>query len=653
MGGFYGSVHVKGADRVQVRSALEELARKKKKRFLLGPFLNGWIGVYPDGGGQDLAVVRDLAKRLTGEVVGMVVHDDDVFAYEFYSAGKRVDRYNSIPDYFGEVSEKEKRSLRGRPELLAHLASDPARFAAIRARLAESSAQGSPFASDLMREFAEALGIRNAVTSYEYLKDYEETDDIEGWEQFLHVPDLSQEVARQRKVDAAILDQKQRLIAQGLLLAERASPKGFAGPWPWCCPAPDGRGFLVAWSSHADQSESMLPLERHGPPWSAGPKATDWVIQPHVYGMALSPSGRYLAVAHAAGDWKATLYDLHENRMLSETPQVHAVSCVGFLPDESAMYSVSSQGEEGRVILSPIKGGDPQVLELAGAHVAAAHPAGSWLVVAHPPGRLSVLDIASGGVVKTLLVGGRYSSTPLDHLAAAHVSAELSKINFEEVQQRMKAQLESILRQLPKTGLPPGIDSAEHLKEKMERQCDEQLQRMKEQFDRPGGPLGQGVQDRGAEGVSHVLFHPTGELLILATSGGIRAYPWADVLRADGDLPRPALAFDFVETLIDTGHGSTVSNVRVYDIEFDPRANRLLFAGLDGRLRSFDLGSGQSGVVLEPPALLPIINLALSRDCQTLALRSRLEMFGRSRTSGGCLLQFWSDQAIRGQTPTA
>lgn len=189
MGGFYGSVQIRSDDRDAVRTALEQLAKEQRK-FLLGPPLNGWIGVYPDGGGQDLGVASELARRLKVELIAMLVHDDDIFAYEYYRDGHRVDQYNSIPDYFGEgVSEQERRELSGRPETFAHLASDPEKFARVRERLAAQADQPDVFVSDLMQEFADALGIRNALTSYEYLHDNEETDDIEGWEEFLHIPD--------------------------------------------------------------------------------------------------------------------------------------------------------------------------------------------------------------------------------------------------------------------------------------------------------------------------------------------------------------------------------------------------------------------------------------------------------------------------------
>lgn len=216
MGAFYDSVQIHSDDREAVRTLLEELARKKKRRFLLGPALNGWIGVYPNG---DVAAVRDLARRLRVELLALNVHDDDIFSYEYYLDGKRVDRYNSAPDYFEEVSAKERRMQRGRLELLAHLVSQPARFQALRERLAAQMHDSIVFASELLQTFADALGIRNALTSYTYLKEHEETDGVEGWDRFLHIPDLSSEHTRRLRQDAALQEQKQQLIQQGRLEA--------------------------------------------------------------------------------------------------------------------------------------------------------------------------------------------------------------------------------------------------------------------------------------------------------------------------------------------------------------------------------------------------------------------------------------------------
>ncbi|MFO0957295.1 MAG: hypothetical protein U0800_07475 [Isosphaeraceae bacterium] len=200
MGGFYGSVHVRSEDREAVQSALEAVSHDTKERFLLGPPLNGWIGVYPEGHGQDLQIAQHLAGRLGGEIVAMLVHDDDFLVYEYYRDGELIDEYNSMPDYFDEVSEyevpEEGRKPRGHPEVLAHLAVDPYKFGSLVSKLVGEESRRVVFASELMEDLAAAIGIRNAVTSYEYLKNFDETDGIEAWDRFIHVPDLAEEVAK-------------------------------------------------------------------------------------------------------------------------------------------------------------------------------------------------------------------------------------------------------------------------------------------------------------------------------------------------------------------------------------------------------------------------------------------------------------------------
>ncbi len=77
---------------------------------------------------------------------------------------------------------------------------------------------------------------------------------------------------------------------------------GIGQPSPWTCPAPDGRSFLVAWSSHLDEEDSKLGLERQGPPWDSGAAATPRAIGGPVLGLDLIASEPYHPVAHAAGN---------------------------------------------------------------------------------------------------------------------------------------------------------------------------------------------------------------------------------------------------------------------------------------------------------------------------------------------------------------
>ena len=154
----------------------------------------------------------------------LVVHDDDVFKYEYYRDGKHVDQYCSRPDYFGTPTEAARKAVRGRPQKFAHLAVDPQRFAQFQSRITEQAKRPAVFASELLVALASALGMANVQTSYEYLSDGEH--DVDGWDQFVHVPDLRTKELRSRKSDAAHQDEMRRLIREGLLLAEPAVAEG-------------------------------------------------------------------------------------------------------------------------------------------------------------------------------------------------------------------------------------------------------------------------------------------------------------------------------------------------------------------------------------------------------------------------------------------
>ncbi len=274
--------------------------------------------------------------------------------------------------------------------------------ASLKTKLAEADAE--PFAYVALQAFALALGIRNAVTSYEYLRNGE-TDEIDDWDQFVHIPDLASEEAKQREAEAGVRAKKTGLMKDGLLLKEIGGLRGMEKPSPWCCRAPEPSSFLIAWSGHTMDEEKACELERYGPPWEASPTPFSMSIDGHIYNMSLSPSGRYLAVGHAAGDWKATLWDLVEKRRIVESPQVRAVSWAGFTPDERAMISVSNDGQEGRVVIQPVDGSESRALPLKHASRAACHPGGRKLAVMDK--RLSVVDLDTLQIESASFVGGR------------------------------------------------------------------------------------------------------------------------------------------------------------------------------------------------------------------------------------------------------
>jgi hypothetical protein len=644
MGGFYGSVQIRGADRDTVKSVVEKLASKQELRCLVGPELGGWIGVYPADHGQDTRTGHAIARKLSGELFHLLVHDDDFFAYEYYSDGKLVDRYNSRPDYFAPVSANEARKLRGRPETFGHLAVSGDVFT-LKSMLADAEAESFAFASMLLDRFAQALGIRNAVTSYEYLQNGE-LEGLEGWDQFVHVPDLTSEKEQKRQLEESRRVLKQNLIREGVLFAELGGQIGRDCPSPYGCPAPDRSGFLLGWSDHAAPREQTMPLERYGPPWPAGPAPTPFAIDSHVYGMALSPTGRYLAVAHAAGEWKATLWDLAENRRLLQVPQVRAVTSVSFSPDEKSMISVSTDGEEGRVVIAPVDGSEPRVIALRHAKFAAMHPAGAKLVVVDNRARLTVIDAATCKPERASWVGGRKAVGSIERGMVNQIRQAAANGDYDELERKMRKQWEQMLGHLTPKGLALGIDSIEAFKEQMEQQLNVQIRTMREEHAKVGTPEWEADRESGSVIVFRMMFDPDGEWLCLGTSAGAWVYPWSDVASAAENLPRPALTVDAGSRLVETDHGPMERGDYVYAIDHDLERGRFLFGGLEGRVRYVEPRSGRSGVLLEPPGRSRINALGLSLDRSALAVTIDPDSLSNALYKAGPVVQFWNYPAL-------
>ena len=373
MGGFYGTVQVRGENRPAVQTVLEELASKNKNRFWLGPTLAGWTGIYPNLHGHDPSIASDLARRLSGELFHLFVHDDDVFGYEYYCKGKRIDEFSSRPDYFGVLPERARKKLRGHPQKFAHLAIDAEGFARFQARMGEQETQPAVFASELLTLLAGALGIRNVQTSYEYLTDGEH--DVEGWDEFVHIPDPGAVQTEHREADEALTEQSRRSQREGLLLAEQGGQRGRAVPTPHWCPSPDGAGFFVVWAPPEFTSRDAVAIERLGPPWSAGSVPTGLTADPTIMRLVLSPSGRHLAIICPNGDARVTAWQVADRRCVARLPRGHGVYRVEFLPDESAVVCVGCDATlSGEIGILPLDSGEPRFIPCPPPRLARASP---------------------------------------------------------------------------------------------------------------------------------------------------------------------------------------------------------------------------------------------------------------------------------------
>lgn len=185
MGAFFDSIHVRTDNSGTVQKALEQVAKEADCKFLIGPAINGWISIFPSDIGRNEPISAKIATLIPNDVFHLTVHDDDIFFYHFYRNGQLIDRYNSCPDSFEEVSEDEKKQCQGHPELFQDLLRDTKFLTKLKTLLA---ADKFTFESERMAQFVKLFGLSNASSSYDYLQseDWDE-DEIEGWKQFIHI----------------------------------------------------------------------------------------------------------------------------------------------------------------------------------------------------------------------------------------------------------------------------------------------------------------------------------------------------------------------------------------------------------------------------------------------------------------------------------
>ena len=417
MGAFYGSIHVRSDDVATLRRALEAIAAAKGTRFLMAPPLGGWTCVFPSDHGQDVAISAAIADRIPGPVLHLLVHDDDVFAYTLYDSGGPIDEYSSDPDYFEPSPPERWDATAGRPEALAALApnGDPAELARVLDRKGSAS---DPFrASWQQKRIGQLIGLANVQTSYEYLREGE-TGGIKGWKDFLHVPDLTaeKEAARRRRADVGAATK--RLQREGRLLVTQKRAGTHTIPLqPASCVSRAGGFFLAWWDPHVTDTE----MEEWRAPWQE-PTPTGLRVNSRIRRMSSSPSGRFLGVGHAWGEWSATLFDLTERRALTTISLPRATDHISFSQDDRTLV-FRSQG--ALLLVSTGDGHAMRSIGLHGGQSAAMHPDGRWVVADTQTG-LAIVDLAQEGPYRVL----RTKQNDLAAWHAAHAAGQRATTGF-------------------------------------------------------------------------------------------------------------------------------------------------------------------------------------------------------------------------------
>ncbi len=606
MGVFYGAAHVRMSDRDTVCAAAEELALGRGIRCLVGPVLGEWVSVYPSNNGQDQTVGQELARRLNCDVLHLLVHDDDVLIYYLYRKAELADSYWSLPGYFAERDRDAQQAMAGRPESWADLLGD--QVGPVRDLLKRETEGGESYVCEVDRltRLAKLVGITNAVTAYEYLKDGE-SEGIKGRRQFIEVPQA--EIAKQKQTERALAAEikrkKKELMKQGLFLAEQHKKDCSHPAW---CVVEDGFWLYLKVSD----PRAPQPMQ-HFRSQTADIETIDLELPEHaIWDLKSSHSGRYVAVeVRTFGQAKSGVgvYDTAQKCWLWK--KAVCARLAGFDSAEKRLLIFDNESAE---LVNPADGKSvtpPQATH--GAVNVALHPNGREVVL-NEQTRLVAFDFDDPSRQIAMYPGG--------------------KIDFQT-----RPRIDRILRTL-QHGLPQRMAS---LREQMPTLSDEDLQKKLQTFrddllsERIAPP------DEANVRVHRMVFSRDGERLYCGTREGLFAYSW-DIMKTGGT---PSWTFPTVigEPL---ANGASPRCARL--IVEDERHQAILFAGDDGIVRIADQRTGSVTTLLAPPDDMSVMGLGLTPAadalCVTLLHNSR---DSDRKKPDHALWQVWSYAKLREQ----
>jgi hypothetical protein len=165
----FGSVHVQSDDVSAVERAVRQFVpriTRGSRGTLVSRPASGWIAVYDDVADRDPDALRALGREIsdrTGAVVIVLgVEQEQVVRMIALEAGRVVDEYLSIPEFYGPLPPGDVVGLAANPRVLARLTgAEPEAIRAV-ARTAASPADLPP-PRELLASLADALGIAGAA----------------------------------------------------------------------------------------------------------------------------------------------------------------------------------------------------------------------------------------------------------------------------------------------------------------------------------------------------------------------------------------------------------------------------------------------------------------------------------------------------------
>jgi hypothetical protein len=615
MGAFYGSVQVRSTDLDRVKAVAEEVARRLEIRMLVGPALGGWVGVYPEGSGQDPRVSGEMAKELAGDVLHFLVHDEDIFAYWLYYDGGLVDSFHSSPGYFGDANRAEEQRMAGDAEAFRPLLQN--RTEEMRPLLGR---EGRPFGfeSNRLEQFANLLGITNALTSYEYLKE-DDHEGIKGWRKFVEVPADKVANAREQKrlAKESLKNEVNRLKAEGLLLDRKVS----RDETPSACGLADG--LFVVWSYHRKETVSFSRYTGTG----KKPEAIPLDNVKFAWAAVSDAAGRQVAMA--ARDC-VQVWDIDSTSWthVCDFPTVGASGLA--LSADGSLVAYSS----GTWFTVMDVASGRRILEIADRKsiATAFHPSGKWLAVGRPvPGLVAIDEEPHWRFL--------FQRPAKWSLATAAKHLKMDVRALIELTRQFNQKLTPLGREFQHQFEDRAVVDARIEKHNQEQEAKlAQLQADWEAVQRGDPPRPEPVQESFAVGFSR-----DGRWFWRGTFYGLFVYEWSKIPRdLMAELPEPTWRFEPPKV-------AKQMPLIVYAAAEEPDSEAIVFGGTTGWLYRLDLTTGDVRELIKLPGECHIQSLALSRDGNTLGLTAQVYPLesGPGWIEEGTIWEVWNYARLR------
>lgn len=384
-----------------------------------------------------------------------------------------------------------------------------------------------------------------------------------------------------RESSKQLREKLKELRAQRILLVDVPGPKGLNRTSAFWLASPAGEFFVprvkrgpsdpIKWECFAGSKWEAVDCDFHNSPLI--PKG------------GFSSSGRLLAFAgYGSNGWQIDVWDWCKREKIS-TRQINGIyHAHTFSVDEDWLF-VASREEAGSVVRAlPLRAGLEEKKFSLGKRACwdiQPHPAGRWLaLVVHT--QLGILDLQQDGALRLFNVGGSIDFGP----------SLVSRLESPQI----KKQRQKWDRELPAA-------TAAHLRKIYEAQK----------------LVAQQAMPASRENVAALDFAPDGQWLVCATDAGVRVFTWAKLLQSEEAMVEWSFAAEAENPICLSS--KDVHNTRgIYSIVYDPKFQRILYGGAEGKLKYLELNTNRAGVFPIVSEGMPITRLHLSANSGVLAM---------------------------------